>query len=78
MPPPINAEDIPELVYPHYRLASEPPADQYEMMREIDKWADEQVAGDTDLKAYGLAWLALDELTRIKYCEAYLPEREDR
>ena len=73
----ISAEDIPELCYSPQYLAENPPADQYELKTYVDEWAAGQAVDDTGFKQHGLAWLALDELARIEYCEAYLPERED-
>ncbi len=78
MTQPINTEDIPEIVYPRYLMATEPPADQYELKIEVDQWAAEQAIDDTDLKPHGLAWLALSELARIEHCENYYGAVQDR
>ena len=68
---PINTEDIPEIAYPRYLMATGAFKDQYELKISTDAWAASQTINDTDLKPHGLAWLALDEQARLDYCEAY-------
>ena len=72
MPQPIDVVDIPEIAYPDYLILAEPPEDHYALMIYVDVWAANQCVGDTARKPHGLAWLALDELTRLEYCENYL------
>jgi len=75
---PIDTVDIPEVAWPRTAILAEWPEDQYELKAEVDLWAAGQCIHDLPHKRFGLAWLALDELTRLEHCENYLGAVQDR